>query len=389
MITILLAALNGAAQQNYVVFEGAEQNYFVDDHPGSDYSWKVLTSFNPDTEAVANDYTFISSANSNEISVRWNQAGLYYLDVVETDITGCINRKAIAVRVNANNRGIVFNSSQSTACYSFSGNGFDLPIQTLGDGGVALDEADFPINVNFSVNGTIHSQLVSYTQQILSIDEAWFTADPAQESLVTVQLVASRDQQGYDIPVLSGSNTHSRTIDAIPMLEFVYVDDSVYQDNAGQYEVQFTNEILGNATYHWFVDPPLGTTTDVSAINSEAATIRWDGAIGVYSLNAWATDENSCLADTIETMVEVFNPDTTVIEPPKISIYAGPDTTVGACEPYVFTDVFPIADTFTYLWEPATGLNDPTIANPVFTPEETRTYVLTVSLPLGLQLAIR
>ena len=218
----------------------------------------------------------------------------------------------------------------------------------------------------------------------MSIDETWFTADPARESVVTVQLTAARDQQGNDIPVISGSDTHSRTINAIPVLEFVYIDDSVYHGNAGQYEVQFVNDISGASVYHWIVDPPEGTTTDVSSINSETATITWDGPADTYSVKVWATSENGCLADTIETNLVVLDTDTTIVNPTELVINAGPDTTIGACEPYVFADVFPTADTFTYLWEPALHLSDPTIANPVFTPEKTSTYILTVSSPSGL-----
>ena len=59
LIIILLATLFGVAQEDYVVFEGAEQNYFVENHSGSDYSWRILTSFNPDTEADSNDLKFV------------------------------------------------------------------------------------------------------------------------------------------------------------------------------------------------------------------------------------------------------------------------------------------------------------------------------------------
>lgn len=390
IITTLLAALCGAAQEDYVVFEGAEQSYFVEDHPGSDYSWRVLTGFNPDAEADPNDYSFIPSSNTNEIGVRWKSAGIYYLDVIETDITGCTNRKVVAVKVNSNNRIIVFNSPSSLACYSYAGNGFDLPIQILDDGGVPLDESDYPVDVAFSVNETSFAQRINYDQQILNIDDTWFTATSNQESTVTVKLTAAQDQQGTNIPVVSANNSHVRTIGAIPMLEFVYTDDSVYQNESGQYEINLVEGNTENVTYHWYVNSSEGTTTDASVINSETATLFWDGDIGSYSLKAWAKDGNGCIADTIETFIEVLDPDeegegdTTVVEPPIFFIYAGTDTTVGGCEPYTFTDVFPTADTFTYLWEPAEYLSDPTIANPVFTPEETTTFVLTVSTLTGV-----
>lgn len=175
MIFTLLAVLYGAAQEAFVVYKGAENNYFVNSHQGSSYSWKVLVSFNPDVEANPGNFTFTSSETNSQVSIRWNNTGLYFLDVTETDYSGCINRKVIAVQVLESN-----------------------------------------------------------------------------------------------------------------------IDDG------------------GNTT-----------------------------------------------------------------------IYAGPDTLIGSCEPYYFADVFPITDTFSYVWEPAKGLSDPAIPNPVFTPGETTTYVLTVTAQSG------
>ncbi len=171
MILTLLAALNGAAQEAFVVYEGAENNYFVSDHPGSSYSWNVLVGLNPDIKASPDDFSFTSSADLAQVSIRWNSTGFYFLNVSETDYLGCTNRKVLAI-------------------------------------------------------------------QVLELDPG-------------------------------------------------------------------------------------------------------DGG--------------------------------------KTVIYAGPDTTIGSCEPYYFADVLPVADTFSYVWEPATRLNDPTIPNPVFSPGETTTYVLTVT----------
>ncbi len=50
MILTLLAALNGASQENFVVYEGAETSYYVADHQGSSYEWEIFVDFSPDTE---------------------------------------------------------------------------------------------------------------------------------------------------------------------------------------------------------------------------------------------------------------------------------------------------------------------------------------------------
>lgn len=284
MILSLLAVLNGAAQQAFVVFEGAMSSHFVDDHPGSDYSWKVLIDFSPDIYANSSDYSFTTVNGSHEISMRWNTPGLYYLDVTETDITGCTNRKVLAVNVVSNNRSIAFTTNTSSDCFNELGNGFGLPLRILEDGGVPLGAAGFPVDVGFTVNGTAYSQQILYDQQVVNIDASWFVADSKQETSVLVQLNSARDKQGVTIPLVSGGDVHTRSIRAIPQLEFMY---------------------------------------------------------------------------------------------------AGPDTTIGACQTYPFNEVYPTDNNLLYQWEPVNGLNDPTIPNPVFTPGETTSYVLTVTTLLG------
>lgn len=56
---------------------------------------------------------------------------------------------------------------------------------------------------------------------------------------------------------------------------------------------------------------------------------------------------------------------------------AGPDTLVCAGQPVVLGG--PGGPGLTYVWSPAGGLNDSTLANPTATPGTTTTYVLTVT----------
>lgn len=378
MILTLLAALNGAAQQGFVVYVGAESSHFVEDHPGSEYSWKVLVDFSPDTEANPTDFTFTSATNQHNVSVRWNKVGLYYLDVVETDITGCTNRKVLAVNVVPNNRSIAFVNFESTACYNANPSGFRLPIRVLDDGGIELDASYFPVDVDVDIGGELITYRITYDNQGITIPDSLIIANPESETQTEIRITEARDVNGQTIDPLTGSDVHTRTISAIPQLEFVYIEDFEYQYEIGMYEVGLTTGRTDNAIYHWQVDPSNGTSTDLNSITSETAQILWDGPVGFYTVEVWATDGNGCIADTISTLVEVSKPD-----PAPIPVYAGPDTIIGICEPYQFNQIYPNDDNYSYLWEPAQYLSDPTIANPVFTPGETTTYRFTATTLLG------
>ncbi len=144
MIFTLLAALYGAAQEDFVVFEGAETSHYVANHQGSSYAWNIFVDFSPDIEANPNEYEFLTSPDKSEVSVQWKHTGQFYLVVNETDISGCSNIKVLAVNVVANSRTIGFETLTSSGCYNASGNGFSLPLKILDSSGVPLDSLLFP-----------------------------------------------------------------------------------------------------------------------------------------------------------------------------------------------------------------------------------------------------
>ncbi len=378
MITTLLAALFGAAQQAFVVYEGATSSHFVTDHPGSNYSWDVLIDFSPDVNANSGDYSFTTSNGSHEISVQWNTTGLYYLNVTETDIAGCNNRKVMAVNVVSNTRSIAFNSTLSSDCFNPLDNSFEIPLQMLNDGGIPLDEAEFPVNVSFSVNGTVYSQTVDYVNQILAINSAWFTAEIESESQVLIQLSLATNRQGTEIPITEGKDIHTKTIYPVPQLEFIYSKSTVNEQDYGIYEANLSVGNAENASYSWFIEPSEGSSTDLSAVFSSSIEIFWDGPIGQYKVGVSVTDGNGCLSDTIYQLVTV-----TKSSNDTVVVHAGADTLVAGCQPFEFTVISPLNPDYTYSWHPIDYLNDPNIPNPVFTPGETTTYTLTVTTSDG------
>lgn len=379
MILTLLAALNGAAQQVFVIYQNAESSHFVDAHLGSSYNWRVLVDFGPDTEANPNDYTLMSSNGSDEIRVRWEKTGWYYLDITETNITGCTNRKVLPVNVVSNNRSIAFNTTLSSDCYSPLGNGFGLPLTINDDGGTALDEAKFPVDVSFTINGNAYSQQIAFDQKVLNVDASMFAVNPLEETFVSIILSSASDIQGVNIPTVAGQGEHTRNIHAEPQIEFTYSDLLVSENSAGNYEVSLLVGTAQNATYNWFVEPSTGTSSDLSSITGNQAEIVWDGPIGNYRLVVNVLDGNGC-TDTVATEIQIQD-NTTGPVPGFVGTpgFAGPDTIIGSCDAYQFAKAFVADTTFTFAWEPAENLSDPGLLNPVFTPDNTTTYYFTIT----------
>jgi gliding motility-associated-like protein len=67
----------------------------------------------------------------------------------------------------------------------------------------------------------------------------------------------------------------------------------------------------------------------------------------------------------------------------QIAALAGKDTTISSCNPYVLGGIPISGEGFSYLWEPAAYLDDPTSPNPVFTPGNSTTFRLTVTNDQG------
>lgn len=72
------------------------------------------------------------------------------------------------------------------------------------------------------------------------------------------------------------------------------------------YSVQLTTGNGTGVTYQWSVDG--GTSTNLSAITGNSATITWDGAAGTYTLTVQATDGNGCLTEPITKTITIEEP---------------------------------------------------------------------------------
>jgi len=377
MILSLLAALSGVAQQAFVVYEGAESSHFVQRHSGSEYYWEIYKNLNPDRVAASTDCYISGADNSNEVTVHWSQAGTYYLKIIETDLSGCSNLKAIAVSVVPNDRSISFQQNSGTACYNINGNDFDLPLVVTGAGSQPLEESVYPLSVSFLVNEYEYSQDVEYDNQALSISSEMFNADPDSVTIVVVEITGAVDNTSNSIEV-STNNIHKQTLFTQPRLAFDLSEVVLNKYAVYTHQVSMISGDTENARYFWSVDTIGGTSTDLEAITKDTAAITWDGNPGEYILQVYAEDGNGCISDTVQQQVGILKPGK------KIIVSAGKDTLIGSCSPYQLTGLVSDTTGLTFLWSPADNLNDPTLLNPVFTPGETTEFLLTVSNAGGI-----
>ena len=378
MILILLAALFGAAQEAIVVFEGATTNHSITKSPGSNYKWDVYINFSPDTKAPPDDYEIIGSAGEDKVQIKWLSKGIFYLKVTETDLKGCENLKVLPVSVISNNRSIGFLTSASSNCFNDGGNGFNLPLMISGENGL-LTSDNFPLVIEFTLNGVGYSQQISFNNQVIQINHDWLNGNSQNDISANVEILSARDIKNDDIPPDVNTKLHVRTIFALPQIEFETSDFIVEQDSEVNYKVKMDAGKPENSVYSWSLNPENGTTTDLNSVKGSTATILWNGSPGFYMLNVQVTDGNGCVSKIISKQVQIS-------EPSGFAVNAGDDVTIGGCKPYqleVKVEQQP-GVTYSYQWKPAINLNNPAIPNPVFTPGNSTTFVVTVTSSKGV-----
>jgi len=84
-------------QSSYKVYRGSVHEYNIaKDAFGGSYNWQVFTDVTLVSPAGASQavITSLGSGRENEIQVKWNSSGDYYLMVTVNSLSGCANRKA-------------------------------------------------------------------------------------------------------------------------------------------------------------------------------------------------------------------------------------------------------------------------------------------------------
>lgn len=196
---------------------------------GADYNFYITYGNNLDGDVLTGDFDFIGEISgvvgSDGIAsaqIKWNiGSSINQYDVwLEVEISGCSNKIFLGVSPQPNNRVVEFDIMASTECFNLSENDFAVSFITLDNNRQPLSAAYYPMLVEFTVNGGSQSQMVGFDNQTLQISEDWFIADPTQNSDVVVKITNVTDK--FNAPVKPGneSGTHTRTLFAIPEIEF-------------------------------------------------------------------------------------------------------------------------------------------------------------------------
>jgi hypothetical protein len=208
-------------------YEGSTHDYACNGiSVGADYEFHITAKTG---SVLAGDFDFIGDVSGTigsdgiaTAQIQWNTGSSLNEYEVWLDVTiaGCSNRIFIGVSPQINNRSVGFDLTASTECFNLSDNSFTISFITLDNNGQPLSAAYFPLIVEFDVNGMIQSQLVSFDNQLLSISESMFTANPTQNTDVIVDFTNVTDK--YNAPVKPDivNGTHTRTLFAIPEIEF-------------------------------------------------------------------------------------------------------------------------------------------------------------------------
>lgn len=136
----------------------------------------------------------------------------------------------------------------------------------------------------------------------------------------------------------------------------------------------FTATFQPGYTYSWWYTNQSGVRIDFASKSNKTEEILWNTE-GDYTLFSQAQDTNNCLSEVITKDFVVYHEEA----PSPFPVYSGPDTVIGSCQPYVFANIIPNDNSYTYLWNPSTNLDNPRVSNPIFTPGGTTMYVLSVT----------
>jgi hypothetical protein len=196
------------------ISEGAGYIFYITAQTGS-----VLPG---DFDFIGDISGIIGNDGLASVEIQWNTgSSLNQYDVwLEVTISGCSNKIFIGVSPQPNNRSSGFDVMASTECFNLSDNSFAISFITLDNNGQPIPAAYFPMMAEFSVNGTNHSQMVSYNNQLLQISEDWFVANPIQTTDVLVEITNVTDVYHAPVKPDVAKATHTRSIFAIPEIEF-------------------------------------------------------------------------------------------------------------------------------------------------------------------------
>ena len=251
----------------------------------------------------------------------------------------------------------------------------------------AIADASVCNGNNTGVSFTLGATISGGTGDPANYSILW-TANPADPSLAGQQnllnpVVSPTQTTVYTITVTDTEGIACQASDDVTITVFpeIVVDAGTdtticHPDNGGDFilggspTAQYIDGSAGSFTYSWTSDPAGFTSSEANPVVAPTQTTT-------YFLTV--TDANGCQEFT-QVIVTVL---------PPLVANAGTDQEM--CHPSNGGEVQLNGSAsggtpgYTYLWEPAEGLSNPNIANPIASPSSTTIYTLTVTDAFGCQ----
>jgi len=221
---VFLAVASATAQVAFVVSEGQTRNLFVENHPGSSYSWVIYNEQTFTTEAAQpSEISFPSGNNQASIDVTWAKTGTYFVAATETDANGCTNTKAIVVNVQPNTSSIAFNPKEAGDCAdpNTPASNTTATVELFASTGVPLPNSSYPVTVDYTVtkpDGTTQTlQKVLQDATDFSLPLNGLVNDVSQNQIYDVVLVKATDKYGMEINISTTAGAFRYTIFKTPV----------------------------------------------------------------------------------------------------------------------------------------------------------------------------
>ncbi|RKR82956.1 gliding motility-associated-like protein [Mucilaginibacter gracilis] len=315
----------------------------------------------PDSRVISYVWTFgdltsstTTTATGATVTHAVSSSGTYYAKLTVTTANGCLSDTTQQYHVNG---------STPVADFALSAGGKDLcssnevifvnkaTIPGLNDLVTKIEMYyDYPNNNTPQVySRPVYGQLLRHT----------YPLEITSPHTYTVRMVAYSGAtcigQAKDVSV---------TVLPVPQATFTGMPSAVCQ-NASVVNLLAYTTLSGNGTAKFYMD---GTFLPTSKIDPSTA------GLGQHRISLIYTSNTSSCADTI--------PDQIITVAPIPTVSAGQDQDVLAGESVTLNGTAS-GSNISVLWTPSTGLSNPTILNPVATPQADTRYKLTVTLTSG------
>ncbi|WP_461631110.1 hypothetical protein [Labilibaculum euxinus] len=215
---IILSLASASGQGAYTVVLNSQVKYEV---PGNTdiqtYEWKVYTDNLLTTEALVSECILATvTGEPNAIVVDWLSDGDYYLTLYATGINGCTNKKAWKYTV-VSTPNIVFKDLTSEDCADLDPQ-FATEMVTMFDSGTQLPESQYPITVNYRLDGDSadRTAIVNFADKMLHV--AGVIENEINETINHITIMSATNRYGGTLNVVTGKEIHTRTIHPLPIV---------------------------------------------------------------------------------------------------------------------------------------------------------------------------